>query len=498
MKKSRLHKDIEKYLSQGISPLHMPGHKRTLAPDQGLPYEWDVTEVEGLDDLHAAGGILRKAMERTAALCGADRSFYLVNGSTAGNLAGVFAMVKRGDEIIMARNCHRSLFHIVQLLGLRVHWLLPPMVEGYAIPGAIRPQDVAKALSQHPASRAIILTSPTYEGVVSDIAAIAALAHEQGVPLLVDEAHGAHFGLFMESGFPDSAIHQGADLSVQSYHKTLPSLTQTAVIHLTSRLIDEIKLQQGLAIFETSSPSYPLLVSLDACTEYLLEKGAEAFRRWRKNLEAFDQEIASLQYVKVLCHGKETDADYGFFGYDSSKILINAKDAGLTGPALQDVLRNTYQLETEMTMGDNVLAMTGPVEESAALQHLTQALCHIDDKGKELAEANGNREVAPSTADGFSAQPLSVQESLLSTLPEPVLSIAEALEQEASPLSFSSAAGHICHEYVYCYPPGIPLLIPGERIRQETIHWLVEMEKRGSSLRYTESADNAGTISCIK
>ena len=227
--KSILYRQLERYCSFGPYPFHMPGHKRCLMPQEGRPYGWDVPEVEGTDDHHEAEGILKEAMDRTAELFGAGRTWYLVGGSTCGLLAGIRALAPRESRILVARNCHKSVCNAIELGNLRPCWLMPPMLpEG--ICGSIPPETVKKALEENPDAACVVITSPTYEGVISDIKAIADICHEKKVPLLVDEAHGAHLGL--QPGWPDSAVHLGADLIVESVHKTLPSLTQTALLHL--------------------------------------------------------------------------------------------------------------------------------------------------------------------------------------------------------------------------------------------------------------------------
>ena len=174
-------------------PLHMPGHKRRVEPAPGLPAAWDFTEGPGSDDLHEAEGILADAMARTAALWGAARTFYLINGATCGLLAGIRALAPAGSTVIAARNCHKSVFHALELGGLHARWVMPRPDEAFGIHGSVAPDGLAAALNAYPEARCVILTSPTYEGVLSDIAALAALCHARGVPLLVDEAHGAHY-----------------------------------------------------------------------------------------------------------------------------------------------------------------------------------------------------------------------------------------------------------------------------------------------------------------
>ena len=222
-------KKLIKNREEGSYPFHMPGHKRrTSKLPKELPYGLDITAIDGFDDLHHAEGILRSYMEHAADVFGCDRLWYLVNGSTAGNLAAISAVAEYGDTIIVARNCHKSVYNAIFLRGLKPVWIYPDEVEEFGIHGAMRPYEVETALMEHPDAKAVFLTSPTYEGIVSNVEKIAAICHKKNVPLLIDEAHGAHFGF--HPAFPDSAIHLGADLVINSVHKTLPSLTQTAIL----------------------------------------------------------------------------------------------------------------------------------------------------------------------------------------------------------------------------------------------------------------------------
>lgn len=306
MTKSTLQQQLET-LSAARYPLHMPGHKRRVPPAPGLGcYAWDLTEIDGADDLHDADGILAAAMARTAALYGARRCWYLVGGSTVGLLAGIRALAPFGSTVVAARNCHKAVYHAIELGQLTARWLTPPVDPQFGIYGSVRPADVAAALDAAPDARCVILTSPTYEGVLSDIRTIAEICHARGVPLLVDEAHGAHYLPFAARyGWRGGAVAAGADLVVQSAHKTLPSLTQTAFLQLNGDLADPAGVERQLDVFETSSPSYPLMVSLDGCTRWLADEGEAAFAAWRARLDAFDAAVRDLKNTKILCCGAD-------------------------------------------------------------------------------------------------------------------------------------------------------------------------------------------------
>lgn len=469
-----LHTQLEQYAHSGLYPLHMPGHKRRLVPAPGLPAGWDVTEVPGVDDLHQAEGILAQAMERTAALYGARRTWYLVNGSTVGLLAGIRALAPAGSTVIAARNCHKAVYHAIELGGLYVHWLTPPVDERFGVYGSVPPAAVAAALKACPAARCVILTSPTYEGVVSDVAAIGALCHSCGVPLLVDEAHGAHLGLYEPGTFPPGAVAAGADLVVQSAHKTLPSLTQTAWLHAAGPLADETEVERQLDVFETSSPSYPLLASLDGCTGLLRSRGEALFAAWAENLAAFDRAIVGLQWLRVLCHGADTAALHpAVFAYDPSKLLVSCRGTAFTGASLAQALRTRFGFETEMACGENLLAMTSLADDPEALQRFAAALCTLDAEAGAAGEEN------------------SVAAAVLPPPAPARCTIAAALVAPAETVPAGQAVGRIAAEYVWAYPPGVPMLAPGEPITTELLRAVAEMEALGTRLRHT-GAENGG------
>ena len=457
--KSTLYRQLERYCSFGPYPFHMPGHKRSLCPQEGLPYEWDLTEVEGTDDLHEAEGILRAAMDRTAAVFGAARTWYLIGGSTCGLLSGIRALAPAGSRIIAGRNCHKSVCNAIELGGLQVSWILPPMLrEGVC--GSISPQQIAEAVEENPDAACVVITSPTYEGVISDIRSIAEICHKKNIPLLVDEAHGAHLGL--AENWPDSALHQGADVVIQSVHKTLPSLTQTALLHLgKGSLADPGEVERQLGIFETSSPSYPLMVSIDACTELIAAEGKNLFSQWRQRLDAFDHAAEKLVHLRVLghCGGKREN----IFSFDPGKIPIFTGNTEISGHDLAEILRNRYGLETEMSQGEICLVMTGMGDSDRAMQHLQQALLEIDSQLSCCRKEPAATLLKPGKA---------------------VLGISEAVLRKTEKISLSEAAGRISGEAVWAYPPGIPLILPGEQITEEFLSDAEKLRNSGTNLHH--------------
>ncbi len=481
----KLQEELEQYLKQELYPMHMPGHKRRIEIVPGCSVRYDFTEVSGTDDLHHADGILKSAMERTSALVGSDRSWYLVNGSTCGNLAGASAVIPYEAEVIVARNCHRSVFHALELRHAKVHWLWPPAESETGIFESVRRADVERLLTAYPASCAVILTSPSYEGVVSDIRSIAALCHRHGIPLMVDEAHGAHFGLVPGLGFPDSAIHQGADLSVQSAHKTLLGMTQTALLHLRGSLVSESLLEEKLSIFETSSPSYPLMLSLAGCTELMQSDGRRLFTAWMKALRRFDDEIRGLRHLRVLCHGSDPMERHRFYDFDPGKLVILCRDTPWSGYELAEMMRRRFRYELEMAQPDYALAMTGPGDDFSELSHFARALCTLD---REITEEQLKQKGNAGASLLYPAE-----------LPEDeAMPLWAAVEDAAELVPLDLAAGRTAAEYVYCYPPGIPLLVPGERITEGRLRRLQTAAARTDELRFSRSENAPGALSCVR
>ena len=248
---------LEAHHKAGYLSLHMPGHKENaaLAPYLArLGAELDITELPEFDDLHDPSGVLAQGMDRAAKLWGSRKSYFQVNGSTGGLLAAIRAATRRGDQVLVARHCHKAVYHAIELCGLDPVFLLPPVEETFGLAGSLSPEQVAQALEDHPGVKLVVYPSPTYDGVVSDTAGICATAHAKGVPVLVDEAHGAHLGF--HPAFPPGAMAQGADLAVASLHKMLPSLTQTALLHAGGKLVPLPQVARQTGIFQSSSPSY--------------------------------------------------------------------------------------------------------------------------------------------------------------------------------------------------------------------------------------------------
>lgn len=442
--------------------MHMPGHKRnTELLGCELPYGIDLTEIDGFDRLHGSDGILKEIADLASELYGSRRSFLLVNGSTGGILASVRAAVRYGDRILMARNCHQSVYHAAEVNGLKTAYLVPETDRATGVCGSIAPAELARALEEYPDTKLVVVTSPTYEGVISDVRALCSLAHRRNIPVLVDEAHGAHLGF--SDYFPGEALKNGADLVVTGLHKTLPALTQCALAHAGGTLVDPARVARQLSVFETSSPSYILMASIDRCLELLRECRTELFNRYEGQLKQFDKGIQGLEKLIVLCHGPDAPARHEhFFGFDPGKIAIGTRKTDYTGPELAELLRSGYRIEPEMACADYVLCMTSFCDTEKNFETLARALTELD------------RSAAPPCPGRTRPGPC--------PLPEQEMPICRALELEGECLPPGEAEGAVSLEYVWAYPPGIPIIVPGERVDGTLVRYLEELTGAGVEL----------------
>lgn len=526
---------LTEYAGSDAYPFHMPGHKRRETPD-GIPggfpdpYGIDITEIDGFDNLHHAEGILKNAMDEAAAVYGADRSWYLVNGSTCGILSAVFAVTENGGKILTARNCHKAVYHAIYLNRLKAEYLYPEEIAEFGINGGIRAEDVREALEKdaikHAGKRecakkagdpekaensenrgscegiinskngrkkcadiqAVLITSPTYEGVMSDIRAIAEAAHEYGVPLIVDEAHGAHLEYADQChSFPKSALEYGADIVIQSLHKTLPCFTQTAILHVKGKLVDQDRISRYLSMFQTSSPSYLFMAGMERCIRYMDGDGRNEMIRYEKRLEHFMERMEGLQVLEVLdreiCGKYRTVA-----GWDPSKIVVSTMRAeDFQGEELAETLRRKYHLEMEMTAPEYVIAMTSLMDTEEGFERLGTALLEIDGALRRRMESGRKEKAASETPEGL--------ESKLSHPVRRTL-ICEAMDADTERTAFQDTVGKVSAEFVYLYPPGIPIIAPGEVFTDAIVEKIMAYKAAGLLVQGPADPDADVILTC--
>ena len=454
---------LRQYGNSDILPMHMPGHKRKNGFMGGIA-KFDVTETTALDDLHHPEGIIKEAMEETAALCGSDESFFLVNGSSCGILSAITAVCDHHDTILLSRNCHKSALNAVTILGLKPLWIKAPKTGPLRIDGSISPQDVETALKRHSGIKAVFIVSPTYEGVVSDIRAIADIAHKHRAVLIVDAAHGGHFR-FCEA-FPADALSEGADIVIESLHKTLPALTQTAILHVKSDIVDKNRLHFALRCHQSSSPSHLLIASAIECMRLMEQQGTLLFPPYLKALSEVRDIIDGLAGSYLLKKNED------IFAYDIAKLVFAFR--GYTGPDLRRELLNDHHIEVEMSAASYVLAMTSLYDSeedlfrfASALTHLRRKLSLRDDLSfPEIGECGGEQIMLPT----------------------------EAFKAGREMLPLKDAEGRAAAETLYLYPPGSPLLVAGEKIRKTAINAIRQYGEYG----YTVHGIKNGFVPVVK
>lgn len=460
---SELYEALRNYAKGDVYPFHMPGHKRR-GPAFADPFTIDITEIDGFDNLHHAEGILDRAQKRAAGLYGSEESFFLVNGSTCGILSAISACTRLGGRILLARNSHKAAYHGVFLRNLESFYLYPQKDPGYGLNCGQSPENIREMLIKVPGIQAVMITSPTYDGMVSDVAEIARVVHEFGIPLIVDEAHGAHLGF--HPYFPESAVKLGADLVIQSLHKTLPSLTQTALLHVNGNLVDRRRLRKFLDIYQTSSPSYVFMASMDQCIDMMQQKAEPMFEAFAKRLEKFYQETSELSHLKVA--RREELEGRACYRFDPSKLILSGRSCGMDGHTLSQKLRREHHIELEMEADTYALALSSVMDEEEGFERLLNGLKEIDFeiRGRKFLAAEGCQEKCTEKISRA----------------ETVLRISEADEIKKRRVKFSESCGKISGEYLYLYPPGIPLLAPGERIGQEIVDCALRYLGQGQAL----------------
>ena len=483
---------LEWYGESGYYPFHMPGHKRRMPEEYGPALQtaarMDITEIDGFDDLHQPEGILLFAQKRAAAVFGADETFFLVNGSTAGILTAVSAAVEKRGKLLMARNCHRSVYHAVFLRELQPVFLYPGVLEG-GVADAIAPGQVEEALARDPDIRAVLITSPTYDGVVSDVKPIAEAAHRAGALLIVDCAHGAHFGF--ADGQPESPVRLGADLVVQSLHKTLPALTQTALLHRNGERVSSEAVRRFERIYQTSSPSYVMMGSMDSCVRLLEKRGRQIFTEFEERLDRFYERLSGLSVLRNL--GERLPEQGRMKAFDRGKLLISAADGKITGNLLYKELLKRYYLQMEMVCDTYVTAILTPWDTQEGFLRLAEALEEIDRRLSSGTFLAGGPAGRPDSGRGGPPQGLREPDALRHwPRTRSVLPLHEAEEAPKTAARLCGAAGSISGTYVNLYPPGIPLIIPGELITEEIIKLIKRYVRLGLNVQGVEKPDGGG------
>ena len=452
----------DEYVRRDILPFHVPGHKRGKGVDKEFynfmgeaPFSIDVTIFKMVDGLHHPKSCIKEAQELVADAYGVKHSFFAVNGTSGAIQAMIMSVVKAGEKILVPRNVHKSVSAGIILSGSEPVYMNPEIDENLGIALGVKPQTVENMLKQDPDIAAVLIINPTYYGVATDIKKIADIVHSYDIPLIVDEAHGPH--LHFHDELPVSAVDAGADICTQSTHKILGAMTQMSLIHVNSDRVNVEKVKQILSLLHTTSPSYPLMASLDCARRQIATQGQELLTRTIELAKYFRREANRIP--GIYCFGEELVGKEGFFAFDPTKITISAKELGLKGGELESLLVDDYNIQMELSDYYNTLGLVtiGDTEES--INRLLDALRDISKrffgKGKTLEK---NFIKLPET-------------------PELVLMPREAFYSEKNKVPFKESVGKISGEMIMAYPPGIPIIIAGERISQDIIDHIEELKE---------------------
>ncbi|MCR3761023.1 aminotransferase class I/II-fold pyridoxal phosphate-dependent enzyme [Clostridium felsineum] len=460
MSKAPIIDGIMKYISEKNSLFCTPGHKGGRGFSNSKMgkklYEniikMDLTEVDGLDNLHAPVGIIKEAEDRLRDLYGSKKSYFLVNGSTSGNLAMIFSCFNEGDKIIVERNCHRSIFN-----GIILRKLNPIYVKNYFDKNinaslSIDEEYFLKVIQENKDAKGIILTYPNYYGVCSDLKNIIKVAKKYKMKVLVDSAHGAHFGI--SEGLPQSAVKLGADMVVMSSHKTLPSFTQTAYLHLCGD-IEESKVDFYVSSFLSTSPSYMLMSSMDYARNYLEDRGKRDYDNLVELCIKYSKKISKINGLHVL-NSEDLSINGKRLEFDATRFVINVED-GCSGFKLYEYLKEN-NIQPEMCDDRNVVLICSPFDGELQLQNLYKTL-----KNCNIIKINDNKNQFMNLPD----------------IPEIRFEPYEVLNLKSEKVKIQDSLGKAVKKELVPYPPGIPIIMPGEIINQEIIDCIINFIKAG-------------------
>lgn len=452
--------EIIKKISQKPVLFTTPGHsaEKGILPEYKKLvgkriFDADLSEIQGMDNLQNPSGIIKNSFAKAAEIYGSKNTFYLVNGSTSGIIALMLATVSAGDKVLVSRNIHKSVINALTLSGACPLWINPEWEAEWNIPSVTNPSNIKQKLDENPEIKAVWITSPTYEGIVSDVKSISKICIAKGVVLVVDEAHGALWN-FSEN-LPVSSIHLGADACVQSLHKTGSCFTQGAVLHLShNSLINPDKMRQSLNIINTTSPSYLILSSIEASIEYLSSSaGKERLARLLENLDktktflSKNIEISFLESSKNLIH-------------DPTKLYFRIN--GVSGYDLGNILFDNFNIEMELENNIGILALTGIGTAGKKLDRLAISLIKAEKLLLSAKTAKNNEHI---------------KENSPFTEPEIVYTPAEAFNKKFERIGILDAAGRVSKETIVNYPPGIPIIVAGEVIKPEHIKFLSDRKE---------------------
>ena len=445
---------LKDHIEKRVISFHMPGHKgkNTLINWEDYIPHMDITEIDGMDNLLDPRGIIKESQDLAAEVFGAKATYYSVNGSTGSIYIALSAITKPGDKVLIQRNCHKAVYNGMILNNLNPVYMYPNYNEKHNVLTGLDPADIEDILSKDEDIKAVVVTYPNYYGVCSDLESIAKIVHKYNRILMVDEAHGSHM-TFSEK-MPKSALECGADIVIQSTHKTLPSFTQTSMIHVGTDRIDLDKLRDRYQLYITTSPSYIFVASCEIAAAYMDTK--ESREKLDYNIEKSDEIIKRLGSVDRVSVFTGDVEDKTIFAKDNTKILF--KIDGITGSNLQRLLNERYNIELEMSDYYYGLALTSLMNEEKDYDDLVNAI-------EDLVATLPYEEI----------NPLSIK----MPVPKVIMPIYEAYHKDNELIELKEAIGRISAVGVIPYPPGIPLVVAGEEISREIYEHIIFLMDSG-------------------
>lgn len=461
---------LMEYVNRDTLPFHVPGHKKGIGIDSEFkefigdnPFKIDVTVFKLVDSLHHPNGPIKKAQELAADAYGAKASFFSIHGTSGAIQAMILSVVKDGDKIIVPRNVHKSVTSGIILSGAIPIFVEPEIDKKLGIAHGVTPETIERTLKENPDAKAVLIINPTYYGVATDIKKIADIVHSYDIPLIVDEAHGPH--LAFSNKLPMSAIEAGADICAQSTHKIIGSLTQGSLLHINSKYVDPKKLQQILNLLQTTSPSYILMASLDCARRQIALEGKELLDKAIELCKYTRNEINKIP--GFYCFGEEVLGKPGSYAFDPTKLTISSRDLGITGFELDTILADNYHIQMELSDFYNVLAVGSFGDTKEGMDKLINALKEISN------EYYGKREPIQDFLD-------------IPTIPKKILNPREAFYSNKVSVPLKESIGRISGEFLLAYPPGIPVLCPGEEITKEVIEYVNDLKRANLYVQGTE------------
>jgi arginine decarboxylase len=459
------------YVDSGVIPFHTPGHMQGRGMDRAFRdflgenvLAIDLTQIRGLDDLLQPEEAIDEAQRLAADAYGSDHSFFLINGSTSGNQIMMMTALDPGEKIAIPRNAHKSAMGGLIMSGASPVWMQPEVDQALHTDHTVTPQTVRATLDAHPDIKAVYIVSPTYYGVAADLESIAALAHERDIPLLVDEAWGPHFRF--HPALPIDALEVGADLCINSTHKMLGSLSQTAMLHQKGERIKLDRLKAVVKLFLSTSPNLVLIASLDVARRQMAIEGRALLSQ---TIELASDTRARLNAIDgVFCFGEEQVGKPGVFAFDPTKITITVKALGYTGYEAEEILRRRYNVQCELADLFNCLALFTIGTTREAADRLVYGV-------KELARED--RPIDVFSPSGVLERRLQTGTYNLPDIPPIRMAPRDAFLAATESVRFKESAGRVCAEVITPYPPGIPVISPGEEITPGVVAYL-DLEKK--------------------